>query len=773
MRTYTIFLFLLAATSLLPAQTVELSPDQTARVANLSKLWGHLKYFHPYPAYRAIALDSAYAAAVPRLIAAATVPEQAAAVQSMLDVLGDPLTRVLPAATADDAGAAPLEISLTPENIVIVRTGDYAGMEDFVRIAETLKEWRAKLPSARGVLLDFRTSRRVPETVRGYWPYIFDDSKWASYLTSAALTVPAQRQRMHSGFAPETGGTSGGYYSAFYAIDPKIVTPAPEAHALPVALLVNAHTDLPAQALALGLAPGNRIFTVGARLDDLMANTGVFELTPELRVQMRISELDPAAAAVGSTSQYLAETSDWQQPEQQALDFLRHGPAKAPVAAEPANAQQVRPEPLKPGPPSFPPGTYPSLGYRLLAGAKIWTVIYYFFAYRELMPGDWDAALLEALPRLAAARDSLEYNFAIADFYRYLRDGHGSIRSAVLAAHLGNARAPLAVRFIEDQAVVAGCAVDSLCRSAGVVRGDIVLAIDGEPVADRVRRLSRLTRASNDWTERHYIANSMLRGPADGNMTLKLRTADRREKTVTLPLRRDYPRWTDRAATDTVQLLAGNIGYIDLGRIVATDVPAAFERLKATRAIIFDMRGYPNGTAWVIAPYLTDRKNVAGPRFRRYAPNEPDLGSGDVGKSTNTYSFVQNVPPNTGQPVYRGRTVMLIDERTQSQAEHTGLMFEAANGTEFIGSPTAGANGDITAFSIPGDVTLTFSGHDVRHADGRQLQQVGLQPKVPVRPTIEGLRAGRDEVLEAALEYLKKKPAGPNRLDDMVLPTRN
>lgn len=102
----------------------------------------------------------------------------------------------------------------------------------------------------------------------------------------------------------------------------------------------------------------------------------------------------------------------------------------------------------------------------------------------------------------------------------------------------------------------------------------------------------------------------------------------------------------------------------------------------------------------------------------------------------------------------KGKTVMLIDERTQSQAEHTGLFFEAANGTEFIGSPTAGANGDVTNFMIPGNISLGFSGHDVRHADGRQLQQLGLQPKILVKPTIKGIRAGRDEVLEAAVKYL-------------------
>ena len=97
---------------------------------------------------------------------------------------------------------------------------------------------------------------------------------------------------------------------------------------------------------------------------------------------------------------------------------------------------------------------------------------------------------------------------------------------------------------------------------------------------------------------------------------------------------------------------------------------------------------------------------------------------------------------------------MLIDERTISQAEHTGLFFEAAAGTKFVGGPTAGANGDVTTLLLPGGLRFLFSGHDVRHADGRPLQRVGLVPDVSVAPTISGLRAGRDEVLERAVEYL-------------------
>jgi len=133
----------------------------------------------------------------------------------------------------------------------------------------------------------------------------------------------------------------------------------------------------------------------------------------------------------------------------------------------------------------------------------------------------------------------------------------------------------------------------------------------------------------------------------------------------------------------------------------------------------------------------------------------PTSESGQYQSVWNTHEFLQAIPP-ISKWRYRGKTAMLIDERAMSQSEHSGLFYEAANGTEFVGSPTAGANGDVTAFTVPGGIRITFSGHDVRHADGRQLQRVGLKPDVEVRPTIAGIRSGRDEVLERAIEYVNE-----------------
>ena len=55
---------------------------------------------------------------------------------------------------------------------------------------------------------------------------------------------------------------------------------------------------------------------------------------------------------------------------------------------------------------------------------------------------------------------------------------------------------------------------------------------------------------------------------------------------------------------------------------------------------------------------------------------------------------------------------------------------------------------------LPGGIYVSFSGHSVSHADGRQLQRVGVQPHIKAEPTLKGVREGRDEVLEAAVKFL-------------------
>jgi C-terminal processing protease CtpA/Prc len=201
-------------------------------------------------------------------------------------------------------------------------------------------------------------------------------------------------------------------------------------------------------------------------------------------------------------------------------------------------------------------------------------------------------------------------------------------------------------------------------------------------------------------------------------------------------------------------VLPSGYGYIDLSRLTVAEVDKMFEAIKNTPAAIFDMRGYPQGTAWEIAPRLTEKKSIAAAMFSRPIWTAKDLSGADFADGTN-FSFVQKLPEPKGD-VYKGKVVMLIDENAQSQSEHTAMFFESATDVTFIGMPTAGANGDVTRMVLPGNLTMGFSGHDVRHADGRQLQRLGIQPHIKVAPTIRGLLIeNRDEILEAAIKFLQ------------------
>lgn len=112
---------------------------------------------------------------------------------------------------------------------------------------------------------------------------------------------------------------------------------------------------------------------------------------------------------------------------------------------------------------------------------------------------------------------------------------------------------------------------------------------------------------------------------------------------------------------------------------------------------------------------------------------------------------------------------MLVDETTQSLAEYTAMAFRAAPSATVIGSTTAGADGDDSSIVLPGGVTGGISGIGVFYPDQRQTQRVGIVPDVWARPTVEGVRGGRDEVLEAGIRIILHGRASDAEIRRMAL----
>ena len=227
---------------------------------------------------------------------------------------------------------------------------------------------------------------------------------------------------------------------------------------------------------------------------------------------------------------------------------------------------------------------------------------------------------------------------------------------------------------------------------------------------------------------------------------------DLRGKRHTLALSRDVFAFPPERSGPKYFVLPGNVGYADFDRLDPSEVDAMFEALKNTRAIVFDNRGYPRGAAWAIAPRLTTATGVRAALFDTPLVTVPlDVTLDDIRFLPNYREFYQMLPAADGWR-YLKPTVMLIDERAISQSEHSALFFRAAAHTRFVGTPTSGADGDVTSMTVPGGISLNFSGEGVRHADGGQLQRVGILPDVRAEPTAADVAAADDVVLQKGLE---------------------
>jgi C-terminal processing protease CtpA/Prc len=75
---------------------------------------------------------------------------------------------------------------------------------------------------------------------------------------------------------------------------------------------------------------------------------------------------------------------------------------------------------------------------------------------------------------------------------------------------------------------------------------------------------------------------------------------------------------------------------------------------------------------------------------------------------------------------------------------------------EIVGQPTAGTNGNVNSFELPGGYSIGWTGMRVLKHDGSRHHGVGILPTVPAERTRAGVAAGRDELLEKAIEVVTR-----------------
>lgn len=400
----------------------------------------------------------------------------------------------------------------------------------------------------------------------------------------------------------------------------------------------------------------------------------------------------------------------------------------------------------------FNEGDYKATGrddpaLRMLAVARMWNTLRYWFPYRDIMDADVASVLEPAVADTLAAQTRTDHQRALARLVAKSDDGHGVIlafRKAISPS--GDCTVPYTWRFAEGQLVVDGLQAhpDGILK-----RGDIVRAIGGESVEALDARYSPTISASNNPYRKLILATRLMQGECGAHAVTVERNGETLDVDVTWLSRDnagiDLSRGPGRDGP-AIQTLESGITYVRFSQLRRSDLPALLETANAGAGVVFDMRGYVRDFLVFELGKLLVSEPTEFARFTQPFPATPGLFTW-----TDPTSII---PAKDGRRI-TVPIVALINENAASSPEYHAMAWRAA-GVKLIGSPTAGADGNVSTMPLPQDgAGMRFSGIGVFYPDQSPTQRIGIVPDITVTPTIAGIAAGRDEPLERAIAELQ------------------
>lgn len=395
----------------------------------------------------------------------------------------------------------------------------------------------------------------------------------------------------------------------------------------------------------------------------------------------------------------------------------------------------------------YPAMKYPDAGFRLLSLYRYWNIIQYYFPYKNLIEEDWKNVLEEFIPKMVHAKNETEYTLSVLELIGRIHDTHGNIWgvNTALINHFGLNYAAVELTFIENKPVVTDFYDEKSGKESGLKIGDIITAINKRPVEEIIAERLKYSPASNYPTKLRDIARDLLR-TNDSVIHIEFvsngRTGHKIVNTFSSDEINIYKKFYVTDAPFT--LINEDIAYINNGSLQRKDLPEIWKKIKPTKGLIIDIRNYPSDfVIYDLSNYLMP-KSMDFVKFTHGSIKNPGL-----------FTFVKSL--NAGKKnknYYTGKVVILINEVSQSSAEFHTMAYRIHPNAIVIGSTTAGADGNISGFYLPGGIQTVISGIGVYYPDGTETQRIGIVPDIELKPTIRGIQEGRDELMEKAIELI-------------------
>ncbi len=311
-------------------------------------------------------------------------------------------------------------------------------------------------------------------------------------------------------------------------------------------------------------------------------------------------------------------------------------------------------------------------------------------------------------------------------------------------------------------------------RSKALARGDLILAINDQPIDDVLAAQEKFVIASTSGARRRKAIYELTESTEQESLRVRavpMGQTDPVNVEVPCPLLSEpVPRYSWRHFKTTYHDLDDETAYFCVGdfsprdgafttaepadrnRILAPqydEFARTFEKAASKTRLVLDLRGNPGGTdllGQALALHLME------PGFRYYG-----LVSEREGRWRTKASWYTPAV-GRGLPRFRGRIACLIDEHTFSVADNfAACLRDEHPDVVFVGRPTGGGSGAPRTFTLPSTkARVTFCTMRVYAPNGTFVEGNGVVPDIAVRATRAELRAGTDAVLAAAVAALKR-----------------
>jgi C-terminal processing protease CtpA/Prc len=348
------------------------------------------------------------------------------------------------------------------------------------------------------------------------------------------------------------------------------------------------------------------------------------------------------------------------------------------------------------------------------------------------------------IPKFIHINNDESYHLALAELVAKIDDSHAFLYSPIISSsQYGKRKVPVEYIYAEGKLVVTNIIKNKSDEEIPLKAGDVIYDVNGRTIPQMVNSFGKYIPASNSWGKTAKVKHLFLFSNND-SVTLRIeRNGQNLAVTAKTYLIKDIIREKPPVQQKWKFLDADKkTGYVNMGIIEKSDLDDMFRDLKSTTSIIFDLRNYPKQTIFPLSRMILPEKSI----YYQFNFPETDYLS--------KFYSAKNSIGRKNPDYYKGNVVVLVDENTQSQAETTTMMLKQHPKAKVIGSNTSGANGDVIRFKIA-DLDTCFTGLGAYYPDGRETQRIGILPDIIIKPTIIGIKEGKDEVLERALKYIK------------------